>query len=65
MGINARNSHRGILTFDMPDGEFELLETEQGEPGYWGGWRERPQTPKQSEAPDDIVDTVAANRKRL
>ena len=65
MGINGRNSHRGLFTFDIPDGEFELLETEQGEPGYWGGWRERVRERKPDDAPDDIADTVAQNRARL
>ncbi len=49
----------------MPDGEYELLETERGEPGFWGGWRERPRERKPDDAPDEIADTLKRNRARL
>ena len=62
MGINGRNTRRGFFNFDTPDGEYELLETERGEPGFWGGWRERPRERRADDAPDDIADTLAQNR---
>lgn len=37
------------LSFEPQKGEYELLETERGEPGYLGGWREAPPAPQPPE----------------
>ena len=51
------------LRFDEPDGRFELLETERGEPSFFHG-RKRPPAP---EMPDrrDVPPGLKESRRRL
>ncbi len=58
---------RGLFAFDRQPAEFELLETERGEPARWGGWQERvkPGPEPEAEQNDAISTSVQANRDRL
>ncbi len=53
-----------ILRFDEPEQEFELLETEEGKPGFFGGAeKEQPPAPPQPEPPPSA--SVSENEQRL
>lgn len=61
MGI--QQAIRRLFAFDRPDAEFELLETERGEPSMLGGWREA-YVPKE-ETPAPPSARTEENRRRL
>ncbi len=59
---------RGLFAFDRKPAEFELLETETGEPGFWGSWHaSNPAVPRsgQDEEVPGIHAQVQANYDRL
>lgn len=65
MGTKRINGWKRLLSFDLPDATFELLETERGEPSFWGGWRER-DTDGAAENRNEAIDkSVQKNRDRL
>ena len=56
----------GRFRFDRPDGAFELLESERGEPPFFARWNQA--VPEQEEPADDglrVSRDVEENRKRL
>lgn len=52
-----------IASFENTPEEFELLETEKGEPGFWGGWKEE----AAPEAPENIAfpSTLSGCEKQI
>ena len=52
-----------LFAFDRPDPEFELLETESGEPGYFSGWRE--ERPREDTPEEGISPSVRDNEQRI
>ncbi len=57
------SSIKRLFQFDNVPGEFELLETEKGEPSYFGGWPE--ESRKTGEKQFDIAPEVEENIRRL
>ena len=59
---------RGLLAFDRKPGEFELLETEPGEPAFWGSWHEAnaavPHSGREEDVPG-VHPQVQVNYDRL
>ncbi|MEG1754606.1 MAG: spore germination protein [Clostridia bacterium] len=55
------------MRFDRPNAAFELLETEHGQPSFWGGWQENCAgvDSVQQTADDAINRSLAKNRQRL
>jgi spore germination protein KA len=55
-----------LFRFDSPDAEFELLETEQGEPGFWRNSRkDAPGAACAGEAETPLSQSLKENKKRL
>lgn len=52
------------LRFDEPDQEFELLETEQGNPGFLGGWPDSQESKEEPPAPP-ASSSLTENENRL
>ncbi len=52
------------LRFDEPDQEFELLETEQGNPGFLGGWPDSQESKQEPPAPP-ASSSLTENENRL
>lgn len=53
-----------VLRFDEPETEFELLETEEGNPGFFGGWPDSEQSKQQPPSPP-ATSSVDENEQRL
>lgn len=60
MNMDSGKRKWNLFRFDRPNGEFELLETERGEPTFWGGWRENAQAQTKA-PPTDRPDTIDAS----
>ena len=56
-----------LFQFDRPEGSFELLETERGEPGFLGAekYSTRPQPSKKDPAEGKISSSLSENEARL
>ena len=61
--MNFYKRVKKIFGFETRSSEFELLETESGQPGYMGGWRECAQEPQPEK--HDIPPTLKESRERL
>ncbi len=57
---------RRLLRFDEPPAEYELLENEQGEPPFFGGWRSGArQTARRESAVPPVSAQLEENLRRL
>lgn len=54
-----------LFQFDEPQQEFELLETEKGSPGFWGGYREQAPKAEQTPAPPPVSAVLDENEARI
>ena len=64
-GMKTRNSDflRRLFQFDEPSAEYELLETENGEPSFMGGWRGHAYSQEQPDL--RLSDRLEENLDRL
>ncbi len=56
-----------LFRFDDPSSGFELLETEHGEPGFWGGWRDSEPVTDEKDGPVEscLAQTEARWKKEF
>lgn len=57
------DSIKAAFSFENRPQEFELLETERGEPGFWGGWRDA--APREFSTDERVAADIEQNAERL
>jgi len=60
-----KKKFRDIFRFDQDDPEFELLETEEGKPGFFGGWTDEQAKEPPPPPPRPPSASVDENENRL